>query len=172
LIKDYDLSAYDADVLTASRELADYFEACVNLIQAPKLVCNWVTGPLLGLLNAQGKSIENSPVSSENLAGLLQIISDGTISNKIAKTVFDEMAHTGKTPKEIVEAKGLVQVSDVSAIDAVVNDVLAKNPKEVEAYQNGKTKLMGFFVGQVMRQTQGKANPKIVNEVLRDKLKS
>ena len=170
LINDYDLSAYDADVLTASRELADYFEACVKRIQKPKLVSNWVTGPLLGLLNAQSKSIEESPVSHGHLADLLQLVADSTISNNIAKTVFDEMAQTGKAPGKIVEEKGLVQVSDVTAIDAVVNEVLAKNPKEVDAYQNGKTKLMGFFVGQVMRQTKGKANPKVVNEVLRKKL--
>jgi aspartyl-tRNA(Asn)/glutamyl-tRNA(Gln) amidotransferase subunit B len=172
LMTTYELSAYDAEVLTSSRELADYFENCVELCPQPKPVSNWVTGPLLALLNTQGKTITDSPVSHENLAALLQLMADGTISNKIAKTVFDDMAQSGKSPGEIVEKKGLVQVTDVSAIDTVVNDVLSKNPKEVEAYQNGKTKLIGFFVGQVMKQTQGKANPKIVNEVLRKMLKS
>jgi aspartyl-tRNA(Asn)/glutamyl-tRNA(Gln) amidotransferase subunit B len=171
-MKAYELSAYDAEVLTSSRELADYFEACVKLIPQPKLVSNWVTGPLLALLNLAGKSIVDSPVSHEYLAELLQLIVDDTISSKIAKSVFDEMAQTGKTPKKIIEAKGLVQVTDVSAIDTVVSDVLSKNPKEVDAYRNGKTKLMGFFVGQVMKQTQGKANPKVVNEILREKLGS
>jgi aspartyl-tRNA(Asn)/glutamyl-tRNA(Gln) amidotransferase subunit B len=168
----YELSAYDAEVLTSSREIADYFEDCLKLFAQPKLVSNWVTGPLLAVLNAEGKDIIDSPVSREHLADLLQLMANGTISNKIAKTVFDEMAESGKSPREIVDKKGLVQVTDVSAIDAVVNDVLSKNPKEVEAYRNGKTKLMGFFVGQVMKQTKGKANPKIVNEVLREKLKS
>jgi len=170
LMTAYELSAYDADVLTSSRELADYFEDCLKLFPQPKLVSNWVTGPLLALLNTAGKNIEDSPVSHQHLAELLQLMADGTISGKIAKTVFDDMAQSAKSPQEIVKEKGLVQVTDVSAIDAVVDDVLAKNPKEVEAYQGGKTKLMGFFVGQVMRATQGKANPKIVNEVLREKL--
>ena len=167
---EYSLPSYDATFLTSSHELADYFEACVDKFPNPKQVSNWVMGSLLGLLNVEGKLINESPISPHNLASLLKLIDDGVISGKIAKTVFDEMAQTGKPPKEIVEEKGLVQVTDVSAIDEVVSAVISRCPKEVEEYKNGKTKLLGFFVGQVMKETKGKANPKIVNEILKDKL--
>jgi aspartyl-tRNA(Asn)/glutamyl-tRNA(Gln) amidotransferase subunit B len=164
------LPAYDAELLTSDRELADYFEDCVRLFPQPKTVSNWVMGSLLGLLNARGKGIEVSPVTAENLAQLLALVEEGVISGKIAKAVFDEMAQTGKPAKKIVEEKGLVQITDTDAIDEVISQVIANNPKEVEAYKNGKTKLMGFFVGQVMKATRGKANPKLVNEILRRKL--
>jgi aspartyl-tRNA(Asn)/glutamyl-tRNA(Gln) amidotransferase subunit B len=167
---EYSLPSYDATLLTSSRELADYFEACADKFPNPKQVSNWVMGSLLGLLNVEGKSINESPISPHNLASLLKLIDDGVISGKIAKTVFDEMAQTGRPPKEIVEDKGLVQVTDVSAIDEVVSAVISRCPKEVQEYKNGKTKLLGFFVGQVMKETKGKANPKIVNEILQDKL--
>jgi aspartyl-tRNA(Asn)/glutamyl-tRNA(Gln) amidotransferase subunit B len=166
----YGLSDYDASLLTAGRDLADYFEACLALFNHPKQVGNWVAGPLLGLLNAQAKDISHTPISPEMLAELLQLIEDGTISTKIAKTVFDEMATSGKPAQNIVAEKGLVQVTDAGALDAVVRNVLSRSEKEVAAYRNGKTKLMGYFVGQVMRETKGKANPKIVNELLREKL--
>ena len=170
--KEYNLPVYDADVLTTSRELADYFENCVKEFPNPKQVSNWVMGSLLGLLNAKEKTIDQSPISPINLARLLKLMDEGIISGKIAKTVFEEMAQSGKPPKEIVEEKGLVQVSDTSAIDDVVTNVLSRCSKEVEKYKSGKTKLFGFFVGQVMKETKGKANPKIVNEVLKDKLNS
>jgi len=166
----YGLPAYDADRLTDSRELADYFEACLKDFDQPKPVCNWITGSLLGLLNAEGKAITESPISPKDLAGLLQLIDQDVISGKIAKTVFDEMAQTGQPAKQIVEEKGLVQVTDTDAIEAVVVSVIANNPKEVDAYRNGKTKLLGFFVGQVMKATKGKANPQMVNEILRKEL--
>jgi aspartyl-tRNA(Asn)/glutamyl-tRNA(Gln) amidotransferase subunit B len=169
-MEQFDLPAYDAGLLTSDRELADYFEACVRRFPQPKPVSNWVMGSLLGLLNAQGKSIAESPVSPENLANLLALIEDGVISGKIAKTVFDDMAQTGKPAKQIVEEKGLIQITDTAAIDDVVVKIISNNPKEVAAYQNGKTKLLGFFVGQVMRETRGKANPKLVNEILKRKL--
>jgi aspartyl-tRNA(Asn)/glutamyl-tRNA(Gln) amidotransferase subunit B len=169
-IKTYDLPSYDADVLTSSRELADYFEECVQVFPNPKPASNWIMGSLMGLLNAEGKSIDESPVSAPDLARLLGLIEDGVISGKIAKTVFDEMAQTGQSPEKIVEDKGLVQVTDASAIENVVSDVLARCSKEVAEYQNGKTKLFGFFVGQVMKATRGKANPQIVNQILKDKL--
>jgi aspartyl-tRNA(Asn)/glutamyl-tRNA(Gln) amidotransferase subunit B len=127
-------------------------------------------GPLLGLLNTEGKTIAESPIAARDLAELIRLIDEGVISGKIAKTVFEEMAKSGKTPEAIVEEKGLVQVTDESAIEEVVSKVLSQCPKEVEAYKNGKTKLLGFFVGQVMKETKGKANPKIVNEVLKKKL--
>ncbi len=163
----YHLPAYDADFLTSSRELADYFEACVKDFSNPKQVSNWVMGSLMGLLNTQGKSIAESPISSKDLAQLLQLIDEKIISNKIAKTVFDEMAQTGRPAKEIVAEKGLVQVTDESAITSVVITVLQRCSKEVTDYKNGKTKLFGFFVGQVMKETRGKANPKMVNEILK-----
>jgi aspartyl-tRNA(Asn)/glutamyl-tRNA(Gln) amidotransferase subunit B len=166
----FDLPSYDAGLLTSDRELADYFEACVLRFPQPKQVSNWVMGSLLGLLNAQDKAIAESPVSPENLARLLALIEEGVISGKIAKTVFDDMAQTGKPAKQIVEEKGLIQITDTAAIDDVVVKIISNNPKEVAAYQNGKTKLLGFFVGQVMRETRGKANPKLVNEILKRKL--
>ena len=128
-------------------------------------------GSLLGLLNAEGKSITASPISAQNLSRLLKLIEDGVISGKIAKTVFEEMAKSGKTPQTIVEEKGLVQVTDESAIEAIVLKVLERCAREVEDYKGGKTKLFGFFVGQVMKETRGKANPKIVNEILKANLK-
>ncbi|MBT3311238.1 MAG: Asp-tRNA(Asn)/Glu-tRNA(Gln) amidotransferase subunit GatB [Desulfobacteraceae bacterium] len=169
-INEYDLPSYDALFLTASRELADYFEDCVKEVARPKLVSNWIMGALSALLNSEGKTIEESPVSSKGLADLLKLVEGDVINDKTAKTVFEEMAKTGKPAKEIVEEKGLLQVTDTSAIDDIVSGVLSRCPDEVEAYKNGKTKLMGFFVGQVMKESRGKANPKIVNEILRNKL--
>ena len=166
----YGLSDYDAGILTAGRDLADYFETGLEHFNHPKQVSNWVTGPLLGLLNAQAKDISQTPVSPEMLAELLQLIDNGTISTTLARTVFDEMAMSGKAAREIVAEKDLVQVTDTGAIQEVVQKVLSRFEKEVAAYRGGKTKLMGFFVGQVMRETKGKANPKIVNEVLRKTL--
>ncbi|MFP4533386.1 MAG: Asp-tRNA(Asn)/Glu-tRNA(Gln) amidotransferase subunit GatB [Desulfobacterales bacterium] len=169
-MEQFELPAYDADVLTASRELADYFEACVKEVANPKLVSNWVMGNLLGLLNAEGRTIEESPISAVQMAELLQLINDEVISGKIGKTVFDEMVASGKSPKAIVDEKGLVQVTDTSAIESVVDDVIAGCPDEVASYKAGKKKLLGFFVGQVMKQTQGKANPQMVNQILKQKL--
>ncbi|WP_319405656.1 Asp-tRNA(Asn)/Glu-tRNA(Gln) amidotransferase subunit GatB [uncultured Desulfosarcina sp.] len=169
-IADYGLSSADAKVLTGSRELSDYFEACLTEFDQPKTVANWIMGDLLGLLNAKGVEIENTPVSPENLAGLLKLLDADVISGKIAKTVFEAMAATGQPAKTIVAEKGLVQVSDTSAIDPVVDAVIAGHPNEADRYRGGQKKLMGFFVGQVMKQTRGKANPKVVNEILRKKL--
>ncbi|UCH22489.1 MAG: Asp-tRNA(Asn)/Glu-tRNA(Gln) amidotransferase subunit GatB [Deltaproteobacteria bacterium] len=168
----YDLPAYDAEVLTASRELADYFEACINAFPKPKPVSNWLMGTLLGYLNANQLTIEQSPISAVHLAQLLELANSGVISGKIAKTVFEDMAKSGRPPKEIVAQKGLVQVSDAAAIEEIVAKVLKNSAEEVAAYKNGKTKLLGFFVGRVMQETKGKANPRIVNELLRKKLDS
>ena len=169
-VQSFDLPQTDAKVLTASRELADYFEHCIALFKKPKPVANWIMGDLLGLLNAKGLEIGDAPISPENLAGLLQLLDDDVISGKIAKTVFEAMAETGKTAKAIVEEKGLVQVSDTAAIDPIVDDIIAAHPDEVQRYKGGQKKLIGFFVGQVMKQTKGKANPKVVNEILVKKL--
>ena len=168
---EYQLPHYDAAILTTSRELADYFEACLHHFNQPKVVSNWVMGPLLGLLNAQDKTIEAPPVPAADLAALLRLVDRGLISGKIAKTVFAEMAATGRPPAEIVQAKGLGQVSDAGAIEQAVDRVLAACPDEVARYKAGQAKLMGFFVGQIMKATQGKANPKIVNEILAKRLK-
>jgi aspartyl-tRNA(Asn)/glutamyl-tRNA(Gln) amidotransferase subunit B len=171
-IREYELPAYDAGLLTSEGELADYFEACVRSFPKAKQASNWIMGSLLGLLNAEGKTIEESPISADELAQLLALIEQGTISGKIAKSVFEEMAKTGKPAETIVNEKGLVQISDTGAIEEVVARILDACPAEVEAYKKGKTKLMGFFVGQVMKETRGKANPKIVNELLKKKLEA
>jgi aspartyl-tRNA(Asn)/glutamyl-tRNA(Gln) amidotransferase subunit B len=167
---DYGLPSYDADILTSDRDLAEYFEACLQDFNQPKAISNWMMGSLLGLLNAEGKSIAQAPISASDLAELLKLVDDGTISGKIAKSVFDEMAKSGQSARQIVEEQGLVQISDSSAIDEVVSRILAASPAEVRAYKSGKTKLLGFFVGQVMRETRGQANPKMVNEILKKKL--
>lgn len=169
-VRQYGLPPYDADFLASSCEMADYFESCVRLFPDAKPVSNWIMGALGALLNSEGKTIDASPVSAKHLAQLLGLIDEGVISGKIAKTVFEEMAKTGNSPKDIVREKGLVQVRDEGAIEAVVDKVIARNPAEAEAYRNGKTKLIGFFVGQIMRETRGKANPQMVNEVLIQKL--
>jgi aspartyl-tRNA(Asn)/glutamyl-tRNA(Gln) amidotransferase subunit B len=169
-MQDYALPSYDAEILTSDRDLADYFESCVGTFPNPKQASNWVMGSLLGLLNVQGITIDKSPISARDLAQLLQMIEGGVISGKIAKTVFEEMAATGKPAKQIVDEKGLVQITDTSEIGSIIDNVLSGNLKEVAAYKNGKTKLMAFFVGQVMKETRGKANPQLVNEILRRKL--
>ena len=160
------LPAYDADRLTADRDLGDYFEAC--LVHAPqaKLAANWILGDLMAWLNTENRAIAESPVSPEHLGQLLTLIDGGQISGKMGKTVFEEMVKTGQDPEAIVAARGLEQVSDAGELEAVVAKVLAAAPDEVAAYRQGKKKLMGFFVGQVMRETRGQANPKLVNEIL------
>jgi aspartyl-tRNA(Asn)/glutamyl-tRNA(Gln) amidotransferase subunit B len=169
---DFDLPDYDAGVLTASRELADFFEACVKEFNQPKTVSNWIMGPLLGLLNSENKTVELSPISATALAQLLKLIDDDVISGKIAKTVFDEMAATGQPADRIVAQQGLAQVSDTGALEAEIDKIVAASPDEVARFKAGNKKLMGFFVGQVMKATQGKANPKLVNEILAKKLNS
>jgi len=167
----FGLSAYDAGVLTASRELADYFESCVALQANAKTVSNWVMGEITRALNDSATSIGSCPVSPRLLVELLKLIEGGTISGKIAKTVFDEMWRSGKEPAVIVEEQGLVQVSDSSAIEAIIDEILAREAGQVEEYRSGKDKLFGFFVGQVMKVSKGKANPAVVNELLLGKLK-
>ena len=169
-IADYKLSEYDSSVLTSERDIADYFEACVEKLNQPKLVANWVMSNVLGLLHSENITIGKSPVSPDNLAKLLQLVHKDVISGKMAKTVFEEMAKTGNDPESIVEKKGLVQVSDENELLPLVQSLIENHPKEKESYQNGKTKLMGFFVGQVMKATKGKANPKIVNNLLKKML--
>jgi aspartyl-tRNA(Asn)/glutamyl-tRNA(Gln) amidotransferase subunit B len=169
-VREYGLPHSDAVVLTGSRQLADYFEACLKAGPDPKPVSNWIMGPLMAHLNVQGKSITDAAVSPNDLAGLIHLIATGVISSKIAKTVFDDMVQSGNTAEQIVNEKGLVQVTDRSTIESVVDEVLAACPSEAEAYREGRTKVFGYLVGQVMKQTRGKANPKLVNDLLKEKL--
>ncbi len=169
-IAQYGLPEYDADVLTGAVELADYFEACTKEYKNPKQVSNWMMGSLLGLLNAEGKNIDESPVSPSNFAELLKLIDQNIISGKIAKAVFEEMAKTGKPPEEIVKEKNLVQVTDEVLIEDIVVKLISSCPKEASEYKAGKTKVLGFFVGKIMKETKGKANPEIVNRILKEKL--
>ncbi len=166
---DYGLSLYDSSVLIAERARADYFEEVAHGRDA-KLAANWLLNELLGILNKDNRAITDSPISALQLGGLLDLISDETISGKIAKDVFAEMYETGKDAAAIVEEKGLKQVTDTDAIEKIVDEVLTENPGNVEQYKAGKDKLFGFFVGQVMKKTQGKANPAVVNELLKKKL--
>ncbi len=168
-VKDFGLSDYDAGVLVGEKESADFYETVAKGRDA-KLASNWVSSELFGLLNKSGKSIAESPVSAQALGGLIDLISDNTISGRIAKDVFAEMFETGKAAKDIVESKGLRQVTDTGAIDAAIDDIMAKNADKVAEYRGGKDKLLGFFVGQVMKTTGGKANPALLNERLKAKL--
>ena len=158
-------------MLTGSKELADYFEACVARFPQAKKVSNWIMVELLRELKRDDREIDKCPVTPEALANLLTMMEEDVISGKIAKTVFEEMYATGKTPEDIIEEKGLKQVTDEGEIGKGVDSVLADYPKETQEFRAGKEKLLGFFIGQVMKQTRGKANPKIVNEILKDKLR-
>ncbi|MFC1772224.1 Asp-tRNA(Asn)/Glu-tRNA(Gln) amidotransferase subunit GatB [Pseudomonadota bacterium] len=170
-MQEFDLSRYDAGVLTASRELAEYFEKTVAAAGGEgKLSANWVMGELSGLLNKEGKDITESPVGPDMLGGMLQRITDGTISGKIAKQVFEAMWAGEGDADAVIEKKGLKQITDTGAIEAIVREVLENNPKQIEQYKAGQEKLMGYFVGQVMKATQGKANPGEVNKILKQLL--
>jgi aspartyl-tRNA(Asn)/glutamyl-tRNA(Gln) amidotransferase subunit B len=163
------LSAYDASVLVADKDISSYFEEAAEG-NDKKLAANWVTAELFGRLNKANLVITDSPVSAKQLSGLLSLIADDTISGKIAKEVFDIMFETGKDADVIVEEKGLKQVTDTGAIESMIDEVIAANGDKVEEYRSGKDKLFGFFVGQVMKASQGKANPQAVNQILKDKL--
>ncbi len=169
LIDDYGLSPYDAAVITEERATALYYEAASNG-RDRKLVANWMTVELFGALNKSGKSLDNCPVTPENLGALVGLISDGKISGRIAKDVFVDMFETGKAPDDIVAEKGLKQVSDSGAIEGLIDEVIAANQDKVAEYRGGKDKLFGFFVGQTMKASGGQANPGMVNEILRKKL--
>ncbi|MEM6603647.1 MAG: Asp-tRNA(Asn)/Glu-tRNA(Gln) amidotransferase subunit GatB [Pseudomonadota bacterium] len=168
-IKDYGLSAYDAGVLTADRETSEFFEDVVKGRDS-KLAVNWVTGDFFAALNKDNLDISQSPVSAKQLSAMIALIEDNTISGKIAKDVFEIMWQEGGDPAKIVEERGLKQVTDLSAIETEIDKVIAVSPDNVAAYKGGKTKLIGWFVGQVMKATGGKANPAMLNEILRKKL--
>ena len=169
--RDFELSAYDAGVLTASRDLAMYFETVVEKLGGqPKLAANWVMGELSGALNRDGLDVDASRVPATALAGLLARIGDDTISGKLAKEVFEAMWSEGRGADEIIDARGLRQITDTGAIEQAIDAIMAANPKQLAEYRSGKDKLFGFFVGQVMKATQGKANPAQLNELLKRKL--
>jgi len=174
-VSQYGLPDYDAEVLTASRALADFYEAAVAAHKNPKAISNWVMADVIRVANERAVNAEadfsDLPVRAEALGKLVALIDNGTISGKIAKTVFDRMIDTGDDPATIVEREGLVQESDEGKIASVIDAVLAANPDKVAEFRSGKDKLLGFFVGLVMRETKGKANPQVVNQLLADKLK-
>lgn len=165
------LPAYDADVLTVEKEVADYFETAAKVAGNAKAASNWIMTELLRELNQAQKSIGQSPIKAEDLGKMVALVEKGTISGKIGKTVFAEMWATGKDPEAIIKEKGLVQVSDPGAVAKIVDEVIAANPAQVADYRGGRTKLFGFFVGAVMKASKGQANPEIVNQVLTEKLK-
>ena len=169
LISQYGLTSYDATVISEDRETAAFYEA-VAKGRDPKIAANWMTVELFGALNKMGKSLEESPVTPDQLGALVSLISDGTISGRIAKDVFAEMVESGGDPEKIIEEKGLKQVSDTGAIETMIDTVMAENADKVEEYRGGKDKLFGFFVGQVMKASKGQANPGLVNQLLKSKL--
>jgi aspartyl-tRNA(Asn)/glutamyl-tRNA(Gln) amidotransferase subunit B len=169
-VSDYGLSEYDAGVLVATREMADYFETTATLSGDAKLAANWVSQDLQALLNKHSWELSDSPIQAERLATLIQRIKDNTISGKIAKTVFEAMLDDSNDVDSIIEAKGLKQVTDSGALESLVDQVIADNPDQVQQYRDGKVQVIGFLVGQCMQLSKGKANPAQVNEILRSKL--
>ena len=162
----FGLSTYDAEVLVADKKVAEYFEEVVAANADPKLVCNWISGELMRLMNENKVDIRNVGIPANSLASLIKFLQEGSISGKIAKTVFEEMVQSGEDPAMIIEIRGLKQVSDEGALRRLLEILLANNPKQVEQYRTGKTQIKGFFVGQVMKETKGQANPQIVNQLL------
>ena len=168
LVEDDGLPVYDAEVIVSSRDLVRFYDEARGLYEGdPKFVSNWLMGDLLGFLNAEGKELAELPLTPEHLVQMLRLMDTGTISSKIAKTVFEEMARSGKSPEEVVEEKGLVQISDEDQLLAVVREVIGENPGPVEQFLGGKEQVLGFLVGQVMKKTRGKANPQMANDLLR-----
>jgi len=171
LLSQYGISEYEAKIFVQHKELGDFFEEAVKAFNEPKMIANWLLNDLLGLLNEKQIPLEDSPVSPEGLAELVKLIKENVISTKIGKEVIKEMVETGKSASQIVEEKGLKQITDEGAIRKIVEEVLSRFPSEVERFRQGEEKLLGFFVGQVMKETKGKANPKLVNQILREVLK-
>jgi len=168
-IDKFNLSPYEANILVSDKETSEYFEKVIKKSDV-KLATNWITGELFALLNEKDLGITQSPINAENLSKLINLIKNGTISGKIAKTVFELMANGDKDPQKIVEEKGLKQESDPKALESLIEKVITENPDKVKEYKSGKEKLFGFFVGQAMKASDGKANPKLVNDILKKKL--
>lgn len=169
-VRDYKIPEYDAEVLTATKDLADYYEECMEDYPDGKKVSNWMMGEVLRELNQRQIEIKDFKIAPENLTGLLKQIYDGTISGKMAKEIFTQMADTGKSASQIIKEKGLTQITDESNLIQIIETVLNENEDNVKKYHAGKEKLFGFFVGEVMKKTQGKANPNLVNQILKEKL--
>jgi aspartyl-tRNA(Asn)/glutamyl-tRNA(Gln) amidotransferase subunit B len=169
-IGDYQIPPYDAGVLTSSRALADYFEEVAKISGKPKVASNWVMGDVLRFLNEEKRDIRECPILPKSLAEMILLIEEGTISGKMAKDIIVEMYGTGKPPKMIIEERGMVQITDEDALLKTIAEVIAANPAQLEQYRGGKEKLFGYFVGQVMKATQGKANPQLINELLKKML--
>jgi aspartyl-tRNA(Asn)/glutamyl-tRNA(Gln) amidotransferase subunit B len=172
-VQAYGLSEYDSAILTTTRALADFFEKTATLSAKPKIAANWIMGDLLRFYKEADvdlKNLSQSPISPGMLADMIRLVEDGTISGKIAKTIFEEMYKTGSSPSAIVEKRGLLQISDAGELEEMVDQVIAENAKMVDQYRSGKTGVMGFFVGQVMKLTDGRANPQVVNDLLRKRL--
>ncbi|MCB9259771.1 MAG: Asp-tRNA(Asn)/Glu-tRNA(Gln) amidotransferase subunit GatB [Ignavibacteriales bacterium] len=170
-IKDLNLPEYDAEVLTSQREMADFYEEVLTETNDSKIASNWVMGDVLKIINEQKISFSNFPVSPKNLGKLINLINQNKISSKIAKDVFPFMLEEDRDPEIIVKEKNLIQITDTSAIESAIDNVINQNPDQVEEFKSGKDKVIGFFVGQVMKETKGKANPQMVNQILREKLK-
>lgn len=169
-LKEYGLREYDVEVLTATRPVAEFFEAAAKQSPDPKTVANWVMGDLTAMLNEAGKSIEESPISASHLAELVGLLHSGEISGKLAKEIFPKMFAESLSPRFIMDRDGLKQISDTGALEKIIDEVLAANPKQVEQYKGGKTTVAGFLVGQIMKASRGQANPAVVNELLKAKL--
>ena len=169
-INDYELNSYEANVLVSEKDISDYYEEVANLSDK-KLAATWMMGDLFAMLNDKGLNISNSPISAKNFAELVRSIKSGEISGRIAKEVFEIMVESGENPKKIIESKGMKQQSDPKELEKIINEILTKNKDKVDQYKSGKEKLFGFFVGQVMKQSGGKANPQLTNEILKKLLK-
>jgi aspartyl-tRNA(Asn)/glutamyl-tRNA(Gln) amidotransferase subunit B len=167
---EFGLPEYDAGVLTASKGMADYFESCVKLFDQPKTVSNWVMGELTRELNNSGTDVSASPVPPQRLVSLLQMVEKGVVSLKVAREMFPEVYSSGKSPEQIIQEKGLTQVSDEGELEKIIDEVLANNPAQVAQFKGGKQQVLGYLVGQVMKASGGKANPGKVNELLKKKL--
>jgi aspartyl-tRNA(Asn)/glutamyl-tRNA(Gln) amidotransferase subunit B len=170
-IREYQIPEYDSEILTSTKTMANYFEECVRFFPEPKIVSNWMMGDLLRELKRDEREIDHCPVTPKHLTEMLSMMKEGTISGKIAKDVFEEMYRTGEHPEKIVRDKGWIQILDEGEIEKAIDKAMEANPKQVEDYRKGREKIFGFFVGEVMKQTKGKANPKMVNELLKKKLK-
>jgi aspartyl-tRNA(Asn)/glutamyl-tRNA(Gln) amidotransferase subunit B len=169
-IKDYQIPAYDAGVLTADKALAIYYEEVVKLCEKPKIAGNWIMGDVMRFLNEDKRDIRQCPITARSLADMIKLIEEGAISGKMAKEIVEDMYRTGKSPQTVIEEKGLVQITDEGELVKTITAIIDKNPGQVKDYRSGKEKLFGFFVGQVMKATQGKANPQLVNELLKKML--
>ena len=171
-VSQYGIPAYDAGVLTATRALAGYYEQAVKETGEPKLSSNWIMGELLRLLNEEGRDVKDCPIPPSGVADIIKMVKGGQISGKMAKEVFEEMYKTGKAAADIVKAKGLTQISDEGELAGIVEEIVKANPDNVAKFKAGKTNVMGFFVGEIMKATKGKANPAVINKLLKEKLEA